>query len=157
MNYHDQKIWYNRGHWFDLQWQRSRYILLRKPNKIETAVQCFRMSCIRVFRIFLPSFNFSLWSVGISKPTCRHLHFKMELELICLHTSSAIVSTQLNGFNNGYLTLIILLNINHLFVYSEVVTSINYYLFYSTLLIHWYSGNLFQVLLCITNDSIKQE
>ena len=45
--------------------------------------------------------------------------FLHELELICLHTSIAIVSTQLNGFN--YLTLIILFNINHLFAYNEMV------------------------------------
>ena len=38
-----------------------------------------------------------------------------ELELICLHTSIAIVSTQLNGFNYCSQTLIILFNINHSF------------------------------------------
>ena len=47
----------------------------------------------------------------------------MELELICLHIRIAIVSTQLNGLNYCYLILIILFNINHLFVDSEVVTS----------------------------------
>ena len=41
-----------------------------------------------------------------------------------LLTSTAIVSTWLNGFNNCYLTVIILFNINHLFAASEVVTSI---------------------------------
>ena len=28
------------GCWFDLQWWRSRYALLMRPNKVETAVQC---------------------------------------------------------------------------------------------------------------------
>ena len=45
-------------------------------------------------------------------------------ELTCLHTSTAIFSTQLNGFNYCYLTLIILFNINHLFVHSEEIISI---------------------------------
>ena len=40
-------------------------------------------------------------------------------KLICLHTSTAIVSTQLDGFNYSYLC-----NIKHLFAHSEVVTSI---------------------------------
>ena len=40
------------GHWFDLQWWRSWSTLLMRPNKAETAVQCFRMSCIGVRRIF---------------------------------------------------------------------------------------------------------
>ena len=44
------------------------------------------------------------------------------LALFCLNTSIAIVSTQLNGFNYCYLTLIIQFNINHLFAHSEVVT-----------------------------------
>ena len=30
--------------WFDLQWERSWYTLLMKPNMVETAVQWFRMS-----------------------------------------------------------------------------------------------------------------
>ena len=54
------------------------------------------------------------------------ISFLNELELICLHTSIAIVSTQLNGLNYCYLTLLILFNINHLFVHSEVATSIIY-------------------------------
>ena len=42
-----------------------------------------------------------------------------------LHPGSGfLLSTQLNGFNYCYLTLIILFNINHLFAYSEVVSSI---------------------------------
>ena len=49
--------------------------------------------------------------------------FLTELDLICLTTSNAIVSKQLNGFNDCYLTLIILFNINHLFARSEVVAS----------------------------------
>ena len=48
-------------------------------------------------------------------------------KLICLHTSIAIVSTQLNDFNYCYLTLIILFNINHLFAHSEVVKNIAMY------------------------------
>ena len=55
------------------------------------------------------------------------LSFLNELELICLHTSIAIVSTQLNSFNYCFLKLIILFNINPLFVHSEVVTSIGMY------------------------------
>ena len=52
------------------------------------------------------------------------ISFLNELELIYLHTSVAIVSTQLNGFNYCYLSLTIIFNINHLFAYNEVVTSI---------------------------------
>ena len=47
-----------------------------------------------------------------------------ELELICLHASITIVSKQLNGFNYCNLTQISLFNINHLFVHSQVVSSI---------------------------------
>ena len=47
-----------------------------------------------------------------------------ELEIICLHTSIAIVSTQLNGFHYCNQTLIILFDINHLFADSDVVTRI---------------------------------
>ena len=52
------------------------------------------------------------------------ISFLKELQLIYLHTSMAIVSTQLNGFNYSYLTLIILVHINHLSADSEMVTSI---------------------------------
>ena len=52
------------------------------------------------------------------------ISFLNELELIHLHTSIAIVSTQLNGFNYCYLTPIILFNINYLFAHSKLVTSI---------------------------------
>ena len=31
------------GLWFDLQWERSRYILLMRPNKVETIVKWFRI------------------------------------------------------------------------------------------------------------------
>ena len=48
--------------------------------------------------------------------------FLTELELICLLTSIAIASTQLNDFNYFSLTLI-LFNVNQLFADSEVVTS----------------------------------
>ena len=50
--------------------------------------------------------------------------FFNEVELICLHNNITIVSTQLNGFNYCYLTLIILFNINYLFADNEVITSI---------------------------------
>ena len=50
--------------------------------------------------------------------------FLNELELICLYTCIAIVSIQLNGLIYCYKTLIILLNINHLFTDSEVVPTI---------------------------------
>ena len=48
------------------------------------------------------------------------ISFLNVLELICIVVviSIVIVSTQLNGFNHCYLTLIILFNINHLFVHS---------------------------------------
>ena len=49
-----------------------------------------------------------------------------ELELICLYTGIAIVSTQLNGCNYYYLTLIILFNINPLFAHSQMVTGIGW-------------------------------
>ena len=42
-----------------------------------------------------------------------------------MYTSIAIVSTQLNGFNYYYVTLIILFDISHLFAHSEAVTSID--------------------------------
>ena len=51
------------------------------------------------------------------------ISFLNELGLICLHT----VSTQLNGFNYSYQTLIILFNINYLLVHSEMVPSITMY------------------------------
>ena len=47
-----------------------------------------------------------------------------ELERICIHTSIAIVSTQLNGFNYCNLTFIILFNIN-LLSDSEVQKVLN--------------------------------
>ena len=46
------------------------------------------------------------------------------LKLICLHTSIAVVSEQLNGFIYCYLKLLILFNINHLFAHSKVFTNI---------------------------------
>ena len=54
------------------------------------------------------------------------------LRLICLHTSIAIASTQLNGFSYCYLTLIIIFKINHMFAYSEEVISIA--------IGHWHNG-----------------
>ena len=53
------------------------------------------------------------------------ISFLNELELICLPINIAMISTQLNGFNYCYLTLIIIFNINHLFADSEVVLSID--------------------------------
>ena len=50
--------------------------------------------------------------------------FLNELKLISLHSSIIIVSTQLNSLKYCYLTLIILFNINYLFVHSEVDTGI---------------------------------
>ena len=52
------------------------------------------------------------------------ISFLNEIEQIYLHTSIAVVSPQSNGFFNGYLTLIILFNINYLFAHDEVVTRI---------------------------------
>ena len=52
--------------------------------------------------------------------------FLNELELICLHTSIAIVCTQLNGFKYCYITPIILFTINHLFAYHDTVSSITH-------------------------------
>ena len=56
------------------------------------------------------------------------ISFLNELELICLHTSIAIVFTQLNGFSYWYLTLIIPFDINHLFAHSEVTSIAMYHL-----------------------------
>ena len=52
------------------------------------------------------------------------IFFLNELKLICLHISIAIVCTLFNGFKHCYITLIILLDINHLFKHSEVVSCI---------------------------------
>ena len=60
----------------------------------------------------------------MSEVSLSIISFLNELELICLHTSFAIVSTQLNGFSYCYITLIIQFNIDHLFADSKVVTSI---------------------------------
>ena len=46
--------------------------------------------------------------------------FSNELELIYLHASIAIVSTQVNGFKDYNLILINLFNINHLFSLSSI-------------------------------------
>ena len=51
-------------------------------------------------------------------------NFIFKSELIYLYINIAIASSQLNGFHNWYLTLIILFNINHIFADSKVVTSI---------------------------------
>ena len=50
--------------------------------------------------------------------------FLNEFELIYLHSRTAIVSVQLNGFNYCDLALIIQFNIYDLFVHSEGITSI---------------------------------
>ena len=44
--------------------------------------------------------------------------FLNEFELICLHISITIISTQLNGFKYCYVSLTIPLNISHLFTHS---------------------------------------
>ena len=87
----------------------------------------------------------------------RVILFLNELELICLHTCIAIVSTKLNGFNYCNLTLIFLYDINHVFTQSS---GLKYY--YLTLIIqfntiHLHTFKWFQVLLCITNHSIKHQ
>ena len=46
------------------------------------------------------------------------ISFLNELEVVCLHSSIAIVSTQLNGFNCCYPTLIIPFNINPFFAHN---------------------------------------
>ena len=48
-------------------------------------------------------------------------NFIFELEPICFHTSIAIISIQLNSFKYCNLKLIIVVDISHLFAYSEVV------------------------------------
>ena len=55
----DMDCWLSRrvsvlicGRWFDLQWWRSRYTLLMRPNKVKTAVQCFCMSRVSVTEFF---------------------------------------------------------------------------------------------------------
>ena len=53
--------------------------------------------------------------------------FLNALKLICLHTSIAIVSNQLNVLDYCHVTLIILFNISHMFADREVVTSITIY------------------------------
>ena len=60
----------------------------------------------------------------IYKMSLSVISFLNELELICLHTSIGIVSTQSNDFNYCYLKQLILFNITHLFAQSEVLTSI---------------------------------
>ena len=55
------------------------------------------------------------------------ISFLNEFELICLHTSTGIVSTNLNDFCHCYYTLVILFNINRLLADSKVVTSIAIY------------------------------
>ena len=53
--------------------------------------------------------------------------FLNEFELICLHTSIAVVYIWLNSFSYCYLTLIILFNINRLYAHSKRVTGIAIY------------------------------
>ena len=64
----------------------------------------------------------------MSRISSSVISFLNELEVICKYTSIAIVSTKLNGFNDWYLTMIILFNIKHLFAHREVVRriTINY-------------------------------
>ena len=51
-------------------------------------------------------------------------NFLFKSELICLLTSMAIVSAQLNGFNYCNLKLIFHVNINNVIADSEVIISI---------------------------------
>ena len=44
---------YSDRHFFFFQWWRSWHALLMRPNEVETAVQCFHMSCVSVHQIFL--------------------------------------------------------------------------------------------------------
>ena len=44
--------------------------------------------------------------------------------MTCIRSRIAIVSPELNGFIYFYLIVIILFNMNHLFIYCEVLTSI---------------------------------
>ena len=55
------------------------------------------------------------------------ISFLNKLELVCLNSNFAIVSTQLNGFNYCYVRLITLFNIINLLALSEVVPSIGMY------------------------------
>ena len=77
----------------------------------------------------------------ICKISLLVISFLNEQELICLHTSFAIVSTQLNGFKHTMKWLrILLLNTNysiHSFIHSFT-----------------HSQMFLQVLLCKTNNSI---
>ena len=59
--------------------------------------------------------------VGYLMPSPLYTHTFKELEVICGHISISIVSTQLNGFNNCYLTLISLFDINYLFAHNQVL------------------------------------
>ena len=54
----------------------------------------------------------------------RIVSFLNVLELICLHISIVMISTQLNDLNYCYLSLIILFDMNLLFSHSELVTII---------------------------------
>ena len=57
-------------------------------------------------------------------------------------SQNALVCTQLNGFKHCYLTLIILLDINHLHVHSQVVLSIAIYCLHT---VKWFQVLLFIV------------
>ena len=70
--------------------------------------------------IFQSQFNIS----HLFAHSLEVISFLNKLEPICLHSTTAMVSTQLNGFKYCYLTIIILVNINLLFVYREVIKSI---------------------------------
>ena len=52
------------------------------------------------------------------------ISFLNELNLFCWDPRIGFLSTQLNGFNYFYLTLIIWFNIKHLFAHIKVITSI---------------------------------
>ena len=105
----------------------------------------------------------------ISKHSSLVISFLNELELICFNTIIAIVSTQLNCFNYCNLTPIILFNCNHLFSrqWNGLQFNTNFIEHKSIICTQYcyvvpifqlrYTVKKFQVLLCITNNSIKQQ
>ena len=45
------------GGWFDPQWWRSRYALLKRPNKVETAVPYVARKCLLDFLVMVIPIN----------------------------------------------------------------------------------------------------
>ena len=77
---------------------------------------------VKWFQVYKSQFNSHLLAHSLYV-----IHSLNKLELICLHISIAIVSTQLIGFNYCYLTIIILFNTIHSFAHSQMVPSIAMY------------------------------